>query len=171
MSRTVPPQASIKVMTVGELAERSGVAVSAIHFYERKGLISGWRTRGNQRRYERATLRRLAIVKVAQMLGIPLAEIGARLAALPADRTPNKADWARLAAEWRAELDGRIEQLARLRDRLDGCIGCGCLSVEACPLRNPGDALAAKGPGPHHLAVTPLQTAGGNSLPKSPRPL
>ena len=153
MSETTSPTAATKVLTVGELASRSGVAVSAIHFYERKGLISAWRTRGNQRRYERAALRRLAVIKVAQMLGIPLAEIRARLAALPADRTPNKADWSRLAADWRAELDQRIAQLTGLRDRLDGCIGCGCLSVEQCPLRNPGDALAARGPGPHHLAA------------------
>jgi MerR family redox-sensitive transcriptional activator SoxR len=153
MSETTKPTAATKVLTVGELAERSGVAVSAIHFYERKGLISAWRTRGNQRRYERAALRRLAVIKVAQLLGIPLAEIRARLAALPADRTPNKADWSRLAADWRAELDQRIAQLTRLRDRLDGCIGCGCLSVEDCPLRNPGDALAARGPGAHHLAA------------------
>ena len=161
MSESLKAPAPLKVLTVGELAERSGVAVSAIHFYERKGLLSGWRTRGNQRRYERAALRRLAIIKVAQMLGIPLAEIGARLATLPADRTPNKADWARLAAGWRADLDQRIAQLTRLRDRLDGCIGCGCLSVEDCPLRNPGDVLAAHGPGPHHLAAPAL----GQALP------
>ena len=139
-------------LTVGELARRSGVAVSAIHFYERKGLLAGWRTAGNQRRYERAALRRLAIVKVAQQLGIPLAEIRDRLAALPADRTPTQADWARLAATWRDELDARIDQLTRLRDKLDGCIGCGCLSVEACPLRNPGDEAAARGAGAVYLA-------------------
>ena len=143
--------APTKVLTVGDLAARSGVAVSAIHFYEREGLISGWRTGGNQRRYERAMLRRVAIIKVAQALGLSLAEIRARLATLPGDRTPNQADWARLAADWRGELDRRIAQLARLRDRLDGCIGCGCLSVDTCPLRNPNDELAAKGPGPHHL--------------------
>ena len=168
MSNTIDSPAAAKVLTVGELAERSGVAVSAIHFYERKGLISGWRTRGNQRRYERATLRRLAIIKVAQMLGIPLADIAARLATLPADRTPNKADWGLLAADWRTELDRRIEQLVKLRDRLDGCIGCGCLSVEECPLRNPGDALAARGPGPHHLAVGVGQESGGKPLPGAP---
>jgi len=171
MSNTIDSPAAAKVLTVGELAERSGVAVSAIHFYERKGLISGWRTRGNQRRYERAALRRLAIIKVAQMLGIPLAEIKARLATLPADRTPNKADWGRLAAGWRAALDQRIEQLTKLRDRLDGCIGCGCLSVEECPLRNPGDALAARGPGPHHLAVGVGQESGGKPLPGAPAPV
>jgi len=146
-----PVPAPPKVLTVGELARRSGVAVSTIHFYERKGLIEGWRTGGNQRRYARAALRRIAVVRVAQRLGIPLREIAARLAALPADRTPGKADWARLAAGWRADLDRRIARLALLRDRLDGCIGCGCLSVEACPLRNPGDALAAAGPGAHRL--------------------
>ena len=143
----VPP----KVLTVGELARRSGVAVSTIHFYERGGLIEGWRTGGNQRRYERATLRRIAIIKVAQQIGIPLGEIGARLKGLPGDRTPNKADWARLAAGWRADLDRRIVQLTRLRDGLDGCIGCGCLSVESCPLRNPDDMLAVEGPGPRFL--------------------
>ena len=130
--------------------------------------ISGWRTRGNQRRYERATLRRLAIIKVAQLLGIPLADIGARLAMLPADRTPNKADWGRLAAGWRTELDRRIEQLVKLRDRLDGCIGCCCLSVDECPLRNPGDALASKCPGPHHLAVTVEPGRAEHGLPDAP---
>jgi MerR family redox-sensitive transcriptional activator SoxR len=148
-----------KSLSVGEVARRSGVAVSALHFYERKGLISGWRSRGNQRRYERATLRRVAIIKVAQQLGISLAEIGERLSALPGDRTPGKADWARLAVGWRADLDRRIALLARLRDNLDGCIGCGCLSVESCPLRNPGDALAGEGPGPHHL--DPSRPPGG----------
>ena len=147
------PEKAAKLLSVGEVAARSGVAVSAVHFYERRGLISGWRSRGNQRRYERATLRRIAIIKVAQMLGVSLAGIHARLATLPDDRTPNKADWARLAAGWRAELDDRIAQLERLRDRLDGCIGCGCLSVEDCPLRNPDDRLAAKGPGPHYLTA------------------
>jgi MerR family redox-sensitive transcriptional activator SoxR len=139
-----------KVLTVGELARRSGVSVSALHFYEREGLIEGWRTSGNQRRYERATLRRVAIIKVAQSVGIPLAEIRTRLDSLP-HRTPGKAAWDQLAIEWRAALDARIATLVRLRDRLDGCIGCGCLSVEACPLRNPEDRLGAEGPGPHYL--------------------
>ncbi|MDQ4087735.1 MAG: redox-sensitive transcriptional activator SoxR [Pseudomonadota bacterium] len=140
-----------KVLSVGELARRSGVAVSTIHFYERRGLIWGWRSAGNQRRYERAALRRIAIIKVAQQLGIPLIEIKARLSELPGDRTPGRADWARIAAEWRADLDRRIAQLTRLRDSLEGCIGCGCLSVDACPLRNPDDLAGAKGPGPHYL--------------------
>jgi MerR family transcriptional regulator, redox-sensitive transcriptional activator SoxR len=142
-------------LTVGEVAGRSGVAVSAVHFYERKGLIEGWRSRGNQRRYERATLRRIAIIKVAQQLGISLAEIKARLRALPADRTPGKSDWARIAADWRDALDARITQLARLRDNLDGCIGCGCLSVETCPLRNPGDEAGRRGPGARYLTDGP----------------
>ena len=145
--KTPPP----RLLTVGEVARRSGVAVSTLHFYEPKGLISPWRSRGNQRRYERATLRRVAIIRVAQQLGIPLAEIGKRLASLPGDRTPDKADWGSLAAVWRAELDRRIAQLARLRDNLDGCIGCGCLSVDSCPLRNPEDVIAAEGPGPRYL--------------------
>ena len=147
--RTVSTPA--KVLTVGDLARRRGVVVSAVHFYERKGLITGWRSCGNQRRYERSALRRLAIIKVAQKLGIRLSEIAQRLAALPVDRTPGQADWARMAAEWRGDLDRRIEQLILLRDRLDNCIGCGCLSVDNCPLRNPGDRLAAQGAGPHYL--------------------
>ena len=143
------------ILSVGEVAKRSGIAVSAVHFYERKGLIAGWRSGGNQRRYERAALRRIAIIKVAQQLGSPLAEIKRRFAELPSDRTPNKADWSHIAAGWRLDLDRRIAQLSRLRDRLDGCIGCGCLSVDACPLRNPGDALAASGPGAHYLEESP----------------
>ena len=135
------------VLSVGEVARRSGVAVSAIHFWEREGLIEGWRSAGNQRRYERAVLRRVAIIKVAQAVGVPLAEIRARLAAMPR----GKAGWTRLAEEWRADLDRRIALLTRLRDRLDGCIGCGCLSVDECPLRNPGDRMAEEGPGPRYL--------------------
>ena len=151
--------APAKVLTVGELARRSGVAVSAVHFYERKGLIAGWRSGGNQRRYERSALRRIAIVKVAQQLGISLAEIGGRLGALPVDRTPGQSDWARMAADWRKDLDRRIEQMTLLRDRLDGCIGCGCLSVDNCPLRNPGDRLAEQGPGPHYLEPSSTPTS------------
>ena len=136
-----------KVLSVGEVARRSGVAVSALHFWEREGLIEGWRSGGNQRRYERAVLRRVAIIRVAQSVGVPLAEIRARLAAMPR----GKAGWTRLAAEWRADLDRRIALLTRLRDRLDGCIGCGCLSVDDCPLRNPEDRMAEEGPGARHL--------------------
>ena len=136
-----------KVLSVGELATGSGVSVSALHFYEREGLIESWRSAGNQRRYERATLRRVAIIKVAQAVGIPLAEIRARLDAQPG----GKAGWAKLAAGWRADLDRRIGLLTRLRDRSESCIGCGCLSVDDCPLRNPDDRVAAEGAGPRHL--------------------
>jgi MerR family redox-sensitive transcriptional activator SoxR len=136
-----------KILGVGELARRSGVSVSALHFWEREGLIEGWRTSGNQRRYERAILRRVAIIKAAQAVGIPLGEIRTRLAALP----KGKEGWATLAGEWRADLDRRIALLTQLRDRLDGCIGCGCLSVGDCPLRNPDDQAAARGPGPRYL--------------------
>lgn len=132
---------------VGELARRAGVAVSTLHFYESKGLIRSWRSSGNQRRYARDVLRRVAVIKVAQKLGIPLARIGEALATLPESRAPNARDWARLSAQWRGELDERIERLSRLRDSLDDCIGCGCLSLESCPLRNPGDRVAQRGSG------------------------
>jgi len=138
-------------LTVGEVARRSGVAVSALHFYESKGLIRSARNAGGQRRYARDVLRRVAVIKVAQRIGIPLAGIAAALASLPQERTPTKADWARLSRLWRGELDERIAQLTRLRDQLDDCIGCGCLSMEACRLRNPGDALAQQGSGPQRL--------------------
>src|SRR5579863_4966985 len=138
-------------MTVGEVAARSGVAVSTLHFYESKGLITSWRNSGNQRRYAREVLRRVAVIKVAQKTGIPLGEIGEALATLPEKRTPNSEDWKRLSAVWRANLNDRIERLTRLRDQLDGCIGCGCLSLESCPLRNPWDCLGAEGPGPRLL--------------------
>jgi len=140
-----------EVLSVGELAARSGVAVSALHFYERQGLIHGGRNAGNQRRYAREVLRRVAIIKVAQRAGIPLASIRAALDTLPDGRTPTTADWARLSRRWRADLDARIDQLTRLRDQLDGCIGCGCLSLKACPLRNPEDVAAAQGPGAPYL--------------------
>ncbi len=134
-------------LSVGEVAARSGVAVSTLHFYEAKGLIASQRNAGNQRRYPRDVLRRVAIIKVAQRTGVPLAEIGEALQALPAGRSPGAADWQRLSANWRARLDARIRRLERLRDQLDGCIGCGCLSMDACPLRNPGDVLGEEGPG------------------------
>ena len=138
-------------LTVGEVAERSGVAVSAIHFYEAKGLIMSWRNQGNQRRYPREVLRRVAIIKVAQRLGIPLASIREALDSLPKGRTPTQKDWAKLSGRWKEDLDSRIDQLTKLRDRLTGCIGCGCLSMESCPLRNPWDRLAEQGPGPRLL--------------------
>lgn len=145
------PAAINRPLTVGEVAARSGVAVSAIHFYEAKGLILGWRNRANQRRYPREVLRRVAIIKVAQRLGFPLAEIRRALDSLPKGRTPNPRDWSRLAARWQADLDQRISQMTKLRDQLTGCIGCGCLSMDSCPLRNPGDTLSAQGAGPRLL--------------------
>ncbi|MCG6575417.1 redox-sensitive transcriptional activator SoxR [Pseudomonas sp. AF32] len=140
-----------KALTVGQVAARSGVAVTALHFYEAKGLIKSTRNQGNQRRYPREVLRRVALIKVAQRLGIPLAEIGQALGALPDDRAPTAADWKILSEQWSRDLDERINQLVALRDRLNGCIGCGCLSMEACPLRNQGDALGKRGPGAHLL--------------------
>lgn len=140
-----------KPLTVGDVARRSGLTVSAIHFYEREGLIEGWRSSGNQRRYPREVLRRIAVIRVAQLTGIPLAEVRQALAELPAKRTPNNADWEALSSRWRVRLTERIEQLIRLRDKLDGCIGCGCLSLSQCPLRNPEDRLAEQGPGPRYL--------------------
>lgn len=138
-------------LTVGEVATRSGVAVSAIHFYEAKGLIFSRRNGGNQRRYARDVLRRVAVIKVAQRAGIPLASIAVALATLPQGRAPSTNDWARLSAGWRAELDVRIAKMTQLRDQLDQCIGCGCLSIEHCGLRNPGDQLSEQGAGPRLL--------------------
>ncbi|WP_411086044.1 redox-sensitive transcriptional activator SoxR [Streptomyces sp. 061-3] len=126
-------------LSVGQLSARSGAAVSALHFYEAKGLISSRRTSGNQRRYGRDALRRVAFVRAAQRVGIPLATIRDALAELPEERTPNRDDWARLSEAWRSELDERIKQLGRLRDHLTDCIGCGCLSLETCVLSNPND--------------------------------
>ena len=143
------------LLTVGELAARGGVAVSALHYYETRGLIRSERSAGNQRRYPRAALRRVAFIRAAQQLGIGLAEIAAALAQLPEQRTPTKADWARLSAGWRTQLDARIVALQALRDRLDGCIGCGCLSLKACRLYNPDDACAASGSGPQRLPPGP----------------
>jgi MerR family transcriptional regulator, redox-sensitive transcriptional activator SoxR len=138
-------------LTPGDMAHRSGVAVSALHFYEREGLITSRRTSGNQRRYTRETIRRVAFIRMSQRLGIPLARIRDALATLPTNRVPTSKDWARLSAGWRADLDERILHLERLRDNLAGCIGCGCLSLKACTLANPGDVLAARGPGAANL--------------------
>ena len=139
------------VLSVGELAARAGVAVSTLHYYESRGLIRAERSSGNQRRYPRAALRRVAFIRAAQRLGVGLTEIAAALAQLPQQRTPNKADWARLSSAWRGELDARIAALVALRDRLDGCIGCGCLSLRACALYNPGDECAQQGSGARRL--------------------
>ena len=139
------------MLTVGELAARSGVAVSTIHFYEAKGLISSVRSSGHQRRFDRSELRRVAVIKVAQRAGISLAEIRDALATLPARRTVTARDWSLLSKRWRADLDNRINHLTALRDQLGNCIGCGCLSLKSCPLRNPMDELAGEGPGPRLL--------------------
>lgn len=144
-------------LTVGEMAARSGVAVSTLHFYEAQGLIQSMRSRGNQRRYSREVLRRIAIIKVAQRTGIPLASIRQALSTLPDRRTPTAGDWSRLSARWKSELDDRIDRLIRLRDQLNDCIGCGCLSTAACPLRNPYDELSEEGPGPRLLDPEPPQ--------------
>lgn len=135
------------LLTIGELAERSGFATSAIRFYDKEGLVPAERSPGNQRRYPRSALRRLAFIRAAQNIGIPLTEIRDALAELPDTRTPTKADWARLSRHWRARLNARIDGLIALRDDLDSCIGCGCLSLLRCALYNPGDRVAGRGPG------------------------
>jgi MerR family redox-sensitive transcriptional activator SoxR len=143
-------------LSVGQVAARSGLSVSAIHFYETKGLIRSWRNAGNQRRYRRDVLRRLAVIRVANRTGLPLASIADALAQLPDERTPNAADWKRLSTHWREELDLRIARLTQLRDELTGCIGCGCLSLKKCPLRNAGDRLGDSGSGPRLLDADAL---------------
>jgi MerR family transcriptional regulator, redox-sensitive transcriptional activator SoxR len=138
-------------LTIGELARRSGVAPSALRFYEEHGLIRARRTDGNQRRYERAMLRRIAFVQAGKAAGIPLRRIGDALATLPDSRIPNRRDWERLSKRWREDLDARIATLEALRGRLDTCIGCGCLSIDKCELLNPDDEAAALGAGAHYL--------------------
>lgn len=140
-------------LSVGDVARRAGIAVSAVHFYEAKGLIASTRTQGNQRRYNRNVLRRIAIIKVAQKTGISLSEIADALSSLPANQSPTARDWTRMSERWAAALDARIARLTRLRDDLGGCIGCGCLSVDNCPLRNTDDALAEDGPGARLLDI------------------
>jgi MerR family redox-sensitive transcriptional activator SoxR len=143
--------AGMTELTIGELSERSGVAPSAVRYYEDRGLIRSRRTAGNQRRYERAMLRRLAFIRTAQRVGLSLEEIEESLRTLPSNRTPTKADWSRLSRSWRPRLDAQIAQLERLRDTLDSCIGCGCLSLRRCSLSNPDDEAAVRGPGPVFL--------------------
>jgi MerR family redox-sensitive transcriptional activator SoxR len=134
-------------LTIGELSARAGVATSALRYYEDQGLIRAERTSGNQRRYTRATLRRVAFIRSAQRVGLTLEEIAEALATLPEGRTPTRADWARLSRSWRPRIDAQIERLERLRAKLDGCIGCGCLSLQTCALNNPDDEAAERGPG------------------------
>ncbi|HEX2584680.1 MAG TPA: redox-sensitive transcriptional activator SoxR [Steroidobacteraceae bacterium] len=144
----ISPQEYDRALTVGQLARRSGVAVSTIHFYETKGLIKGWRTQGNQRRYQRDALRRIAVIRTAQQLGISLNEIQKVLDALPGKRTPTMKDWQDLSRQWRQDLETRIERLQALRSQLTECIGCGCLSLQKCHLRNSWDKLGDSGSGP-----------------------
>lgn len=143
--------AEIRELSVGQLSARSGVAVSALHFYEAKGLIGSRRTDGNQRRYARDTLRRVAFIRAAQEVGISLAAIKDALDQLGPHRTPSRSDWARLSAHWRKDLDERISRLEALRERLTGCIGCGCLSIDSCALVNPNDRLGTEGTGARNL--------------------
>jgi len=150
MSRLTPEQKE-GALSAGQLATRSGVAVSTIHFYDKTGLIRGWRSSGNQRRYGRDVLRRVAVIKVAQRLGIPLTTIRNAMDALPGGRTPTAQDWKRLSAEWRTDLKRQIRILQKLSRELDGCIGCGCLSLKVCRLRNAWDQLSDQGPGPRLL--------------------
>lgn len=137
------------VLSVGEVAKRTGVSVATLHFYEQKGLIHSQRNAGNQRRYSRDVLRRVAIIKVAQRTGIPLEQIGKALSVLPPGQNADQHHWQQMSEQWKAELDSRIAQLTDLRDQLSMCIGCGCLSMAHCPLRNPQDKLAAQGAGAH----------------------
>lgn len=140
-------------LPIGYVAERTGLAVSAIRHYEAAGLVTAWRNAGGQRRFDRSDIRRLSFVIIAQKLGFTLAEIRRQLDLLPKGRTPTAGDWRRISERFRGELDARIAALTRLRDDLDGCIGCGCLSLERCRLHNPDDALAREGPGPRNMPI------------------
>ncbi|MCH8983986.1 MAG: redox-sensitive transcriptional activator SoxR [Acidobacteria bacterium] len=141
----------MELLTIGELADRSGVATSALRFYETKGLIESERTAGNQRRYPRAALRRVSLVRAAQEVGLSLGEVAEALETLPHDRTPTKSDWEKLSRSWRKRLDRQIAELQALRNDLTDCIGCGCLSLKSCAIFNPADAIAERGSGPRYL--------------------
>lgn len=149
-TKSCPPTPD-RLLSVGEVAARSGVPISTLHFYEAQGLLWSLRSSGNQRRYGRGVLRAIAVIKVAQRAGIPLAMVREKLQTLRGPGKITRADWSRLSTEWRNDLNDRIARLTRFRDQLDSCIGCGCLSLEDCPLRNPQDALAEQGPGPRLL--------------------
>ena len=138
-------------LTIGELSDRTGVRTSALRFYEAEGLIHATRSPAGQRRYARETLRRVSFVRIAQQVGLTLEEIRSALGSLPENRTPNQRDWHRLSTSWRPRIDAQIGVLERLRDRLDGCIGCGCLSLRVCQLVNPGDEVGERGPGPRYV--------------------
>ena len=153
-------------LTIGMLSRRTGVAPSALRFYEARGLIRASRSSGGQRRYARSVVRRVSFILVAQHVGLTLDEVRTALAALPDHRTPDAADWHRLAVSWRPRIEAQIARLQRLRDKLDGCIGCGCLSLEACSLHNPDDIAAQQGPGPRYILD---DGARAPALPRAPR--
>ena len=146
------------LLTIGEIVRRSGVAASALRFYEDKGLIRSERAGSGHRRFPRAVLRRIAFIVFAQRIGMTLDEIGAELARLPEDRVPQGSDWARLSSRWTRRIDERIELLERLRESLTGCIGCGCLSLDRCRLANPGDRISRRGPGPRYWVGDPRRS-------------
>ncbi|MFF2353616.1 redox-sensitive transcriptional activator SoxR [Kitasatospora sp. NPDC058115] len=153
------------LLTVGQVAERTGLATSAVRFYEEQGLIASERTSGNQRRYHRYVLRRLSLILVAKRLGVPLSEVAEVFAGLPADRMPDKRDWERISRRWAALLAARRREIERLERELTGCIGCGCLSLRRCRVLNPGDALGADGPGPRRLPSEGPGPASGGPAP------
>ena len=159
------PRTAFHELTVGQVADRSGVAISALHFYERHGLIRSTRTASNQRRYGRDALRRIAFIRASRHVGISLAMIRQALDRLPSERTPTRDQWARLSEQWRTELDARIAQLQALRNDLTECIGCGCLSLRACHLTNPRDVLGRDGPGARRLP--PMRLPGSTMSPEN----
>lgn len=138
-------------LTIGELAARTGVATSALRFYESQDLVHAERAESGHRRYPQAVIRRVSFIKIAQEVGLTLHEIAEAMASLPDNRTPDQEDWEKLSASWRPRLDDQIAMLQRLRDRLDGCIGCGCLSLKKCAILNPGDIAGERGPGPRYI--------------------
>ncbi|MBI5255202.1 MAG: redox-sensitive transcriptional activator SoxR [Burkholderiales bacterium] len=160
-------------ITISELARRAGVAASALRYYEEQGLLASNRSAGGHRQYPRHVLRRVGFIRAAQAVGLALPEIRDALAALPQQRTPTRADWERLARSWQPLIDARIAALQRLRERLDSCIGCGCLSLKACALYNPQDSIALRGPGARYLAgdTPPVPEAAkpGPAAPRAPR--
>jgi MerR family redox-sensitive transcriptional activator SoxR len=141
----------VEALTIGEVARRSGAPVSALRYYEALGLISSTRTGGGHRRFARDVLRRVAVIQAGRRVGLSLAQVQAAFVGLPADKAPTRRDWTRVSRAWRSEIDSRIDEMTRIRDDLDGCIGCGCLSLSRCPLYNPDDAAAVEGPGPRIL--------------------
>ncbi len=153
-----------ELLTIGELAARAGVATSALRFYESQGLIASQRTAGGQRRYPRAELRRVSLIRAAQRVGVPLADVAEILRDLPGGRTPTKRDWQRVSTRWRRRLDERIAALETLRDDLTGCIGCGCLSLRSCALFNPSDGAATLGTGPRYLLGDSSRDVAGDGV-------